>query len=75
MCSHQPTSLTACGVQDGVADDQDEESERETSLLQIELETMKAVEQTQMLQQVSGCSIKVLMQRALLPAAAPQKTG
>lgn len=37
--------------EDGVADDQDEESERETSLLQIELETMKAVEQTQMLQQ------------------------
>ena len=31
----------------------DEESEREANLLQIELETMKAVEQTQMLQQVS----------------------
>jgi len=48
-------------VQDGAADDQDEESERETSLLQIELETMKAVEQTQMLQQVSTCSIKWLI--------------
>lgn len=48
-------------MQDGVADDQDEESERQTSLLQIELETMKAVEQTQMLQQVSTCSIKWLI--------------
>jgi len=73
VCSHQPTSLKACGVQDGAADDQDEESERETSLLQIELETMKAVEQTQMLQQVSSCSIKLLIQRAFFPAAAPKK--
>ena len=49
--------LTACGVQDGVADDQDEESDRETSFLQIELEIMKALEQIQMLQQVSNCSL------------------
>ncbi len=56
-------------MQDGVADDQDEESERETSLLQIERETMKAVEQTQMLQQVGSCSIKLLIIRALLDAA------
>ena len=43
-------------VQDGVTGEQDEEAEREGSLLQIELETMKAVEQMQMLQQVSMCS-------------------
>lgn len=43
-------------VQDGVTGEQDEEAERESSLLQIELETMKAVEQMQMLQQVSMCS-------------------
>ncbi len=75
MCSHQPTSLTACGGQDGVADDQDEESERETSLLQIELEMMKAVEQTQMLQQVSSRSIKLLIQRPFFFAAALKNTG
>ena len=40
-------------VQDGTTGEQDEEAEREGSLLQIELETIKAVEQVQMLQQVS----------------------
>lgn len=48
-------------LQDGIAGEQDEDSEREVSLLQIELETMKAVEQTQMLQQVCSwqCHVKV----------------
>lgn len=41
----------------------DEESEREANLLQIELETMKAVEQTQMLQQ----EVDLLKHAARLP--------
>lgn len=39
-------------MQDGIPPEQDEESEREVGLLQIELQTLKAVEQIQMLQQV-----------------------
>ena len=46
-------------LQDGnvVEGEGDEESEREANLLQVELETMKAVEQTQMLQQVSTSAL------------------
>lgn len=39
-------------VQDGMPHEQDEDSERKLSLLHIELETMRAIEQTQVLQQV-----------------------
>ena len=39
-------------VQEDAVPEEDEESEREAQLLLIELETMKAVEQIQMLQQV-----------------------
>ncbi|KAA6417860.1 MAG: hypothetical protein FRX49_12158 [Trebouxia sp. A1-2] len=56
--------------EDGVADDQDEESEREASLLQIELETMKAVEQTQMLQQ----EVHLLEHAASIPRDQRQQT-
>ena len=49
----QTTWLTAAVLQDGVPHEQDEESAREVGLLQIELETTKAIDQIQMLQQVS----------------------
>lgn len=39
-------------LQDDLPHEQDEESAREVGLLQIELESMKAIEQIQMLQQV-----------------------
>ena len=44
-------------MQDGIPPEQDEESEREVGLLQIELETLKATGQIQMLQQVWHLSV------------------
>ena len=44
-------------MQDDGIPEEDEESEREAQLLLVELETMKAVEQTHMLQQVDACSL------------------
>ena len=44
-------------LQDDLPHEQDEESAREIGLLQIELETMKAIEQIQMLQQVGDIAL------------------
>ena len=41
-------------MQDGNSFEEDEESDRETQLLQIELQIMKAIEHTHMLQQVGN---------------------
>lgn len=48
--------------------EEDEESEREAQLLLTELETMKAVEQIQMLQQVCPCGCPYCSSAAYLQA-------
>ena len=56
-CCNRCANSCLVYLQDGNVVEGDEESEREANLLQIELETMKAVEQTQMLQQVSTSAL------------------
>ena len=54
-------------VQDGDGIVEDEESDRETQLLQIEWQTMKAIEQTQMIQQASAAKNSHLLLQDTVP--------
>ena len=56
-------------MQDGNSIEEDDESDRETQLLQIELQIMKAVEHKQMLQQVSNQRFSRLFSTGYSPSA------